>query len=203
MSYQWIVDNANALVINRVGIVSQTVSRDQGVRSVSRGGKIFKFKVTPSPGLLWTNPEVRAAIGAIENANRYTVVNISFNKPSLKYILGYMGNVTGAQTASVTRGATTFTVSGGTISNGYRFRSGDIIQFAANKTVYSVAADVPYNSSSVTVTRPIQDNTGTYTVITGQSVSFSVICTILPEYKITPLGIIEWSGDFEFSEVIQ
>lgn len=205
MTFQWIVDNAQDIIIERSGTVGQTIARDQTVRAVNRGNKVWKFTVTPSPGKRWADTGVRAYMELIQTANRYTPSSINFAATGQAYLFGYQGNNTGNGTnwnASVTQGASSFTFSGTSPGSGYKFKTGDIIQLANTGPVYVVTADVAYNSSTVPVHRPILQTTGTYNNMNvGQACSFSVICTNLPTYKITPLGIIEWSGPFEFVEV--
>jgi hypothetical protein len=203
MSFQWIIDNAVDVDINRYGLVSQTISRNQTVRSVSRGGKVTKFVVTPSPGTIWQDSTNRQKIQAIENANRYTNSYINFAKSGQEYMFKYQGNGTGTGwTASWTKGVSSFTMSGGTFTSGFRFRAGDVVQFGLNTPVYTVTSDVAFGTTTIPVNRPISQNTGTSTLIYGSAVTYNVICTQLPTYKITPLGILEWSGPFEFIEVV-
>ncbi len=45
MSFQWIVDNAESLSINRKKVVASTQSRDGTVRAVSRGNAAKRFEV--------------------------------------------------------------------------------------------------------------------------------------------------------------
>lgn len=201
--FQWVINNAVDVQINKRAVVAQTTARDQTVRSVSRGGKIWRFTVTPSPGLRWSDTGVRAAIEAIDNADRYTKTTINFNSTSFNYIFGYLGSQS-TQTgwsATCTRGSTALTgITGGTLTSGTRFKAGDLIQFSGKTSVYSVISDVAYNSSTATLNRPVLETSGTYSLVVGRSVNWTVICTAIPDYKITPLGIIEWSGPFEFVE---
>ena len=203
MSFQWIIDNAVDVNVNRYGLVSQTISRNQTVRSVSRGGKVTKFIVTPSPGTIWSDAGVRKSIQEIENANRYTDSYINFNKAGQEFMYKYQGNGTGTGwTASWTQGVSQFTMSGGTFTSGYRFKAGDVVQFGLNTPVYTVASDVSYGTTVVPVNRPISQLSGSASLVYGSAVTYKVICTQLPSYKITPQGIIEWSGPFEFTEVV-
>lgn len=51
--FQWIMDNAAQLSINRKKMVAQTTARDGTVRSVSRGTPPKKFTITMPEGLPW------------------------------------------------------------------------------------------------------------------------------------------------------
>jgi hypothetical protein len=202
MSFQWIIDNAVDVQINKRGIVAQTIARDQTVRAVSRGGAVWRFTVTPSPGMRWSDTGVRAYIEAIDTADRVTPTTINFDRAEFNYLFGYLGTQS-SQTgwsATATQGNNTVSVSGGSLSSGYRFKAGDLIQFSGQDSVYSVSSDVAYNATTMTLNRPVLETSGTYGLITGRNVNWKIICTQLPDYKITPLGIIEWSGPFVFIE---
>ena len=81
-------------------------------------------------------------------------------------------------------------------------KAGDIVKFAGNTTVYTVTEDVLYNQTTVPVNRPIVMDNGIYNMTVGSDCNFYVICTTMPNYTITPLGIITWNGVFEFSEFL-
>jgi len=123
MSFQWIVNNCVDVKINRLGIVGQTVARDQTVRAVNRGGTVWKFSVTPCPGQRWQDSGVKTNIETIQTQNKFTQTTINFNSPGHAYLTG----------------------------------------------IYNV--------------------------------TFNVICTNLPDYTITPTGIVQWNGNFEFMQV--
>jgi hypothetical protein len=212
MSFQWIIDNAVDVKVDRTGIVAQTIARDNTIRTVDRGGRVWKFTVTPSPGLRWGDSGVRGNVEDILNLNRFTQDTIYFSATGQKYIYGYQGtgdsrgpNYAGSGwNAVVTNGASSFTMQtpGLTFSSGYKFKKGDILTIGGTGVVYSVTADVPYNTTSVPVHRPIIQATGTYyNMGVGASAGFKVYCTKFPNFRIAPLGVIEWDGTFEFVEV--
>ena len=196
--FQWIIDNAVDLQINKRAVVAQTVARNQTVRSVSRGGSIWRFVVAPSPGDMWTVN--RGKIEAMDKADKYSVTQINFATTGLEFLFNYQGNVVGTQTMTFTQGSDTVTVTGGSISNGYRFKAGDLIQPAGSARVYAVVNDVPYTSNTVLLNRPILEASGSATAIIGRAVTWSVICTDFPDYRIVSPGRIEWSGNFTFME---
>jgi hypothetical protein len=198
-AFQWIIDNAVDVQINKRGVVAQTISRDQTVRSASRGGRVWKFVVTPSPGTRWQDPGVRGYIEAIDKADRFTVGTINFNKPEFDYIFGYLGTQTNTTgwTATAVRGSDTLTMGGVT---GNRFKAGDLLQFSGQPRVYSVVQDVAQNATTVQLNRPVLEASATYTLIVGRAVNWTVVCTGIPDYKITATGLIEWTGPFEFTE---
>ena len=196
--FQWIIDNCSDLQINKRAVVAQTVSRDQTIRGVSRGGNVWRFVVTPSPGIWWN--VCRGNIEAMDKADRHSVTQINFATSGHEFIYGYQGNVVGTQSMTYTQGSDTITVSGGAIGSGYRFKAGDLIQPTGSARVYAVVNDVPYNSTSVLLNRPILDASGTANAIVGKDCTWSVVCTQYPEYKIVAPGRVEWSSTFTFME---
>lgn len=53
MSFQWIVDNAETLSINRKKMVATTTARDGQVRAVSRGTQPYQITVKLPDGIRW------------------------------------------------------------------------------------------------------------------------------------------------------
>jgi hypothetical protein len=88
MSFQWIVDRAEQLSINRKKQVASTQSRNGVVRAVSRGSLPKRFEVTLPNGIPWT--ELRTNISAAEALDRYTTATITI--PYAKFPW-YYGNV--------------------------------------------------------------------------------------------------------------
>ena len=88
MSFQWIIDGAETLSINRKRMVASTRARDGSVRVVSRGTQPKTFTVKFPDGVLWTN--LRTNIAAAEALDRITTASISI--PYAKFPW-YYGNV--------------------------------------------------------------------------------------------------------------
>jgi hypothetical protein len=204
MSFQWIINTAQDIQISKRAVVAQTITRNQTVRAVSRGGRVWRFSVTPAAGHRWQDPNVRNYIEQIDRADRFTPTNINFAGAGLSYLFGYQGGQTSTSgwSAAATQGSDIISVSGGSLTSGFRYKSGDILQFQGSTKVYSVVIDVPFNSSTVRLNRPVLEATGNYTLVTGTNCTWRVLCQVIPDYRITQTGIIEWSGPFEFIESI-
>lgn len=202
MSFQWIIDNAESISIDRQEIVGQSITRNQTVRAVSRGAGIWKFTVKLPDGLRWT--DIRDDISKSEKLGRYTTASISINASGQSWLSKYQGdsaNYTGF-VASITTGSNTITLtSSPTTSSGYKFRAGDLIQLGSSGKVYTVAADVAYNSNSVILHRAVIENTATGVALSiGPNCTWTVLCTQFPSWNLFARDQVSWSGPFVFYE---
>jgi len=199
-AFQYIFDNAETISIDRKAVVAQTITRDQTLRSVSRGGKVWRFDVKLPDGIPWST--ARPYIEAIDYADRYTVGTVQINNAGYNsWLTPYQGvaTTTAGWTGSWTQGSNTVTVTPSGYSSGILLRAGDIIQLGTGH-VYSVATNA--TTSTVTVNRPILDATGTGTIYVGPAVTWSVICTELPSWTIMSRDQVSWSGSFKFLEYL-
>jgi hypothetical protein len=201
-AFQTIVDRAESISIDRRAVISQSISRNQTVRAVSRGGQVWRFDIKVPDGIPWT--ELRGAIEAIDSADRYTSGNISLNTTgTLDWFMRYQGNSvsTVGFVGNVTQGSPTLTLtSSPTTASGFKFRAGDLIQLGTGGKVYSVVNNVAFNSNTVTLNRPVIDSTGSKTLTVGPNVVFKVICVEMPTWNIFARDQISWSGSFRFME---
>ena len=88
MSFQWIIDSAETLSINRKKMVATTTARDGTIRAVSRGTQPKRFEVGLPEGIPWT--ELRTNIAAAEALDKISTATISI--PYAKFPW-YYGNV--------------------------------------------------------------------------------------------------------------
>lgn len=201
-AFQTAIDYAESISITKMKKVGQTVSREGVVRSASLGGQTWEFEVKMPDGLPWTT--MRPLIERMETLDRTETGVIRINKAGHSWLSGYQGNYASVNsiTANFTSGNTISIVSGPVLTSGFRFRAGDFIQLGTNGKVYSVAEDVPVSTTSITLNRPIRENTGTYNLIVGQAVSWTVICVEFPQWNIFARDQVSWSGPFRFAEVL-
>jgi hypothetical protein len=202
MSFQWIIDNAESISINRKKTVAATTARDGTTRAVSRGGQIWRFDVKLPDGPPWT--EIRQYITQAENLDRTTAANISFSDSGHQWLVKYQGNSTNYTgfVASITKGSTSITLTTSpTTTSGYKFRAGDFIQLGASGKVYTVAADVAFNSNTVTLHRPVLENSATgVSLRVAENCVFNVLCVQFPEWTLFARDQVSWSGPFVFVE---
>jgi hypothetical protein len=201
-AFQKVIDYAETLSINKKRKVAQSVSRDGTVKSTSLGGQVYEFVVKMPDGLSWT--EFRPLIERMEALDRTTVGEIRLNLAGHSYISGYQGNLSNINSVQVsyTAGNTLTITSGATLASGFRFRSGDFIQLGTTGSVYNVVDDVPFNSTTITVHRPIREAAGSYTLRIGANVVWDVICVQFPQWTIFQRDQVSWDGSFVFAEAL-
>jgi hypothetical protein len=202
MSFQWIINRAETISINRKKIVATTTARDGTTRSVSRGGQVWKFDVKLPDGISWQ--ELRPFISQAELLDRVSTANITLNHPGLNWLYQYQGNsanYTNFQ-ATITKGSTTITLTTSpTTSSGFKFRAGDLIQLGSSGKVYTVAADVAFNSNTVTLHRPVIDNSASNVSLrVAENCTWNVICVQFPEWTLFSRDQVSWNGSFVFVE---
>ena len=203
MSFQWIIDNAEQISIERKSVVGSTIARDGTVRSINRGGQVWQFTVKLPDGIAWT--EYRQDITKTEKLDRFTAANIAFSNTGHDWLIKYQGNSVNKTgfTATATQGSATLTLTASpTTSSGFKFRAGDVIQLGTSGKCYTVAADVAFNSNTVTLHRPVIDASGSYNLQVAENCVWSVICTEFPSWTMFSRDQISWNGSFVFYEVL-
>lgn len=75
MSFQWIINSAETLSINRKKQVAITTARDGLVRAVTRGNQPLRFTVKLPDGIAWTT--LKTNIEAAETLDRISTATIS------------------------------------------------------------------------------------------------------------------------------
>lgn len=200
-AFQVIFDKAESISINTRATVAQTISRSNVVRAVKRGGQVWRFEVKLPDGLPWD--ELRPYIAGIDTADRYTTGTVQINNSGYNsWMTPYQGNSANSTgfAASWTKGSNTITLTTSpTTTTGYKFKAGDFIQLNTGRC-YVVAANVAYNSNTVTLNRPVLDTTGSGALKVGPACTWTVICTSIPSWNIAARNQVSWSGAFTFYE---
>lgn len=204
MSFQYVIDSAESISINRLKVAASTTSRDGTVRTTSRGSGSWLFEVKLPDGPRWT--DWRQKISKIEALGKTTLGSFYFNNSGHQWMVQYQGNsvnYTGF-VASITNGSNSITLTTSpTTSSGYKFRAGDIIQLGSSGKCYTVAADVAYNSNTVTLHRPVLDTTATgVSLRVAENCQFFVQCVSFPTWTLFARDQVSWSGPFVFAEYL-
>lgn len=205
MSFQFVIDNAAELSVNRKPIVGQTISRGSVVRSVTRGTAVWQFDVRLPNGPRWS--DYRPAITAIETLNQIESDTIKFNNPGLDWFAGYRGNNSNPNAIEVEIENSQFTnriniVSAPTQTEGFIFRIGDVIQLGSEGRCYTVTKDVAFNQTEIELHRPlINEPIGIKTLRVGPACEWLVRCINFPSWTIFGRDQVAWNGTFVFLEV--
>ena len=223
--FQWVFDNAESISVGRRGVVAQTAARDGTVRTVTRGGNIWRFKVKFPDGYRYddvitlesgTQVSVRQILAVLDNSDRLLIGSILLGN-NKDWITEYQGDASDIELAQLTVKKTansapvTLTITNAPVlsSDQFIFMSGDVIQLYQSSTisdpVYTVVYNVPGGTDTITVHRPITatgNTTVAYSVLVGSDVTFTVLCTKMPTWSLAPGRLVQWSGEFEFTEVV-
>lgn len=203
-AFQWLFDNATSMGIDKSAVVAQTVSRNNTVRTVSRGGQSWRFTLRMPDGMPWSIN--RRYIEELYAADRYTVGNVQINHSGYSsWFLPYQGNCVNSTdfVASATQGYANITLTTTpTITTGNKFLAGDVIQLNTGN-VYTVANTVSSSSNTVYLNRAVRDTTGSYNLRVGNNVYWKIICTEMPKWNIGARNQIFWDGSFIFFETTE
>ena len=204
--FQYIFDNASVIDYERQPIVAQTQSRDGTIRATSRGGSVWRFKVTYAAGKPWN--ELRPILDSIDLKGRHTSDTVSFNSTGQSWIFPYRGasaDITGWTVNNISGNTCTLAGTGShsPVASEKLFAAGDLIQLGTNGHIYTVTADVTKTlgvDPTLTLHRPILESNATYTLTIGPTVSFKLFCTKQPGVRIFDHNLATFDGSFEFVE---
>jgi hypothetical protein len=205
MSFQYVIDYAESISIYRKKVVASTTSRDGTVRSVSRGGQVWRFEVKLPDGMRWSD-EWRIKISELEALDRTTTGTFQLNNAGLAWLSKYQGNSVNSTgfTATIVQGSNVIQLQQSpTTSTGFKFKAGDLIQLGSSGKCYTIAEGVSSNSNTVTLHRPVLDASASGVALrVGPNCVFSVVCTEFPQWTLFARDQISWSGPFVFSEAL-
>lgn len=85
-AFQWIIDKAESISINRKKMTAVTTARDGTTRAVSRGTMPKRFTVKLPDGLLWT--EIKDFILATEAKDRIELDSIEISASGMGWYYG-------------------------------------------------------------------------------------------------------------------
>jgi hypothetical protein len=214
MSLQTIIDKAQQIEIDRRRIVGQTISRSQRIKTSERAtAQPWRFKITPPGMLKWADS--REMVEVIDNGDRVDEYTVRLsNTAGMSYITEYRGALTSAQLNSIviySASTNTITITNlpSVASGTVMFRPGDFIQPTNSRYPYTVASTVTRGLNTTTdVTLHRNVITSEAIVLSGQglvvanSCTWRVVVSGLPTYQLTPMQLVQYTGDFELIERI-
>jgi len=216
MSFQTIIDNATYINIDKRKTTAMSVSRSGHIKTAERQPSVYKFTVGSVPGLTYS--ENRGVLEDIDSADRITEANISLsNNTGMNYVTAYQGDISDAELNDIVMvggdGKELYINTSGVTGSGTLFKKGDFVQPAGNSSIYrypyQVTSDVSFSAAAnvtIPVHRPVLSQTGQVITSgglrTGTECRFHVKAMSCPTYSIVPHDRIEFTGDFEFVEII-
>ena len=213
MSFQTIIDNATFINIDKRKTTAMSVSRSGHVKTAERQPSVYKFTVGSVPGLKYSTN--RGVLEDIDTADRVVEANISLsNNAGMNYITAYQGGITSGSLSMVGADGKELYVNASLASgSGTLFKKGDYLQPEGNtgtyRYPYQVTSDVSFSTGAnvtIPVHRPVLSQDGVSItsggVRKGTEVRFHVKAMSCPTYSIVPYDLIQFSGDFEFVEII-
>lgn len=219
---QTIIDNCNAIEIDRRKVVGIQFTRNEVARtSETPTYQPWRINLT-MPGRFRYN-EARALMEALDTLDRNVPETVTFgNNSCLSWIFRYQGSLSQTQLAGIRVqsfiGSTlTLTLLPAVASTRVLFEPNDLIQIGNNPYPFTVQSQVLRgNSSTVQVTthRPniLTSSVSSSTITVGNSCQFKMFCPNMPVYKLVPGGyqrqngitlgnaLIEFSDDFNLYE---
>jgi len=212
MSFQTIVDIQQSMTVNNRRTIGQQVTRGGQIRTAQYLTSVpWVFTITPHNYLYY--PQVRDVIQTIDNLDRQTAANITFNSTNLQWFTEYKGGLSTVQASALTLAlvppANSQTITVGNLpsvaSSTVVFAAGDFLQLGSY--VYKVTQAVLRGSGStvsVNLHRPVIGTpaTGTLTAV-GKDVYFPVYAEVCPTYTLTPMtsgAFVAWDQPFVFRE---
>ena len=212
MSFQTIFDIQQSMTVNNRRTIGQQVTRGGQIRTAQYLTSVpWVFTVTPHNYLYY--PQVRDVIQTIDNLDRQTAANITFNTSNLQWFTEYKGGLTTVQASALTLAsvppANSQTITVGNLpavaSTVVVFAAGDFLQLGSY--VYKVTQAVLRGSGStvsVNLHRPVIGTpvVGTLTAV-GKDVYFPVYAEVCPTYTLTPMtngAFVAWDQPFVFRE---
>lgn len=219
MSLQTIIDSAVNIEVNRSQLVAQSLSRSGRLLTSSRNwANPFRFSVTPKP--IWRWDEYRDEIQTVMDKDRYSEHEVFLSYTSNHaWMTAYRGQLDATNnkvldfyTVSAFAGnEITITTVGSPTVGQYIVRKGDWVRPTDHRYPYMVTADVvvpnPVSPAIIPVHRGAIPQGG-YTVagktiqLADSAARFYVQVTKLPSVKFIFKEYVEFTGNFEFIEVV-
>jgi hypothetical protein len=224
MSLQYIIDNCDAISINRRKIVGVQVARNQLVRT-NETPTVVPWAITIKPNVVPFN-EARALIEELDRLDRNKPEIITLgNHVDMRWLYKYQGQMTALEQSSLRVSSfvgnqLVLTATAVTGPSKIMFAKGDLLQIVGFPHPFTVVSNVLRGSGdTVTVTthRPnvlLQAIPANTAIIIGPLCQFRVICTNMPVYTLATgayskrdgvvqnNAILEFSDDFSLYEYI-
>ena len=206
---QAVVETAQAIEFNRTKLVATTMARSGRVFVAGRNWvRPWRFTITPAAYYKWA--DWRQRFEPLINGDRLETHEI--NLTNLSWAMAYMGAGSVNSTTNKLNNVTVQSVNGnqfvftGTGSTGALFKPGDIFQPEGHTYPYVVSQYFSLTKTAIVDRGYLQQasyNPVGQNVVVGKGVTWNVVLTKMPTYRILPGQLMEFTGDFEAVEVIE
>jgi len=216
MSFQTIINGATSLNIDKRKTTAMSVSRSGHIKTAERQPSVYRLTVSPTPLLKYSTN--RGLLEDVDTADRVTEANVSLSdNAGMDYITKYQGDIVTAQLNNITMrggsGKELYVNCSGATGSGNLFEKGDFIQPKGNvgtyRYPYQVTSDVSFSTGAnvtIPVHRPVLPQAGQVItsggIRTGGDCRFHVKAIQCPTYTVIPHDLVQFTGNFEFVEII-
>lgn len=219
---QTIIDNCNAIEIDRRKVVGIQFTRNEVART-SETPTYQPWRINLTMPSRFRYNEARSLMEALDTLDRNVPETVTFgNNSCLSWIFRYQGSLNSAQISGITVqsfvGSTlTLTNLPAVVSTRVLFEPNDLIQIGNNPYPFTVQSQVLRGSGATVQVTTHRPNILTSSVVgsgitVGNSCQFKMFCPNMPVYKLVPGGyqrqngitvgnaLIEFSDDFKLYE---
>ena len=220
---QGVINNAQSITWERRKITGQTMSRGGRTRISSIASAVpWSFTIKPRPRMVYS--QMRSLIESLDTIDMTTptTINIGLTNTNLSYVTQYQGAWTTSQLTAMTftsQSGLNFTMDVSSVTGknvgDIVFEKGDFIQPKAApgdsyRYPYTVTDTVTWSAGNtliVPVHRPFiidPDGDPFNRILTiGSDVTWSVVLTSKPSYRISGFDVLDFTDDFRCIEVIE
>lgn len=221
-TFQFLFDNAESISIDTQVNVAQTVSRDNTVTALERGGQTWRFTVKMPDGISYET--WRPHLAAIDYAGKSSRAGVEYiylnNSGYVDWFTKYQGDITTGLTGwagsiidakTLDNIVTTTTPTTGD----YILKAGDLIKIKSvggvtqtgDYNVYRIVSDVQAPADVATLHRSATEYPGSSVNVTFDvgpaNTYWEVKMVQYPQWNIFARNQVSWNGSFVFYEVIK
>ena len=220
-TFQFLFDNAESISIDTQVNVAQTISRDNTVTALERGGQTFRFTVKMPNGISYET--WRPHLTTIDYAGKTSQAGAEYvylnNSGYVDWFTKYQGDMTALTgwTGVLTNAKTLDNINPGTspTTGQYILKSGDLIKIktvggvsqTGDYNAYRIVTDVQAPADTTTLHRSASEYTGSATNVTFDvgpaNTYWEVKMVQYPQWNLFARNQVSWNGSFVFYEVIK
>lgn len=220
-TFQFLFDNAESISIDTQVNVAQTISRDNTVTALERGGQTWRFTVKMPDGISYET--WRPHLTAIDYTGKTSLAGAEIvylnNSGYVDWFTKYQGDVPSLTgwAGTLTNARTLDNINTGqTLTTEYILKTGDLIKIKSvggvtqtgDYNVYRIVNDIQAPAQdTATLHRSASEYTGSATNVTFDvgpaNTYWQVKMVQYPQWNLFARNQVSWNGPFVFYEVIK